>query len=57
MSFLFKSKVLGLFVNNLSSNDKYSAHYSENFTPAIQMQLSNKPKKFSKNSIAFLKST
>ena len=38
------SKILGLFVNTLTANDKYSLLKRGNLTEPIQMQLSNKQK-------------
>ena len=49
--------MLGLFVNSLPADDKYSRHNSENFPQQIEMQVFQKPKTFSRLSIAFLKST
>ena len=49
--------MLGLLVNNLIADDKYSRHSRENFPHQIQMQLSQKAKTFSRLYIAFLKST
>ena len=40
MSLLVISKVLGLFVNALTADEKYSPGGSENLQQAIQMQLS-----------------
>ena len=48
--------MLGLFVNTLTADDKYSRLVRENFHEKIQMQLSEKPKTFSEFHIAFLKS-
>ena len=42
MSFLSVSQVLGLLVNTLTADDKYSLRNSENLKQAIQMQLSKK---------------
>ena len=38
--------LLGLFVNTLTADDKYSLHDSENLGQSIQMQLSKKLKNF-----------
>ena len=37
MSLFVKSEILGLFVNTLTADDKYSLHNSENLTQPIQM--------------------
>ena len=55
MSLLVISKVLGLFVNALTADEKYSPGGSENLQQAIQMQLSKKQKIFSQFFAAFLK--
>ena len=55
MSLLVRSEILGLFVNILTADYKYSRYYSENFTQPIQMQLFKKPKAFSQMFIAFQK--
>ena len=39
-------KVLGLFVNTLTDDDKYCLHYRENLTQPIQIPLSEKQKTF-----------
>ena len=39
-------KILGLFANTLTADDKYSLLKRENLTEPIQMQLSNKQKNF-----------
>ena len=41
-------KILGLFVNTLTDDDKYSLLYRDNLTQQIQILLSQKPKTFSK---------
>ena len=46
MSLLVISKILGLFVNTLTADDKYSFHNSENLREPFQMQLSKKQKKY-----------
>ena len=53
---LVRSEILGLFVNTLTADDKYSRHNRENFPQQIQMILSQNPKIFSGIFIAFLKS-
>ena len=50
-------KILGLFVNTLSEDDKYCLLYRDNLTQPIQILLSHKQKTFSKFFSAFLKST
>ena len=49
-------KILGLFVNTLTDDDKYSLLYRDNLTQPIQMLLSQKQKTFSQFFCAFLKS-
>ena len=41
-------KILGLFVNTLTDDGKYSLLYRDNLTQQIQILLSQKPKTFSK---------
>ena len=50
-------KVLGLFVNTLTEDDKYSLLYRDNLKQLIQILLSQKEKTFSRFFSAFLKST
>ena len=50
-------KILELFVNTLSEDDKYSLLYRDNLTQQIQILLSQKPKTFSKFSSEILKPT
>ena len=50
-------KILRLFVNTLTDDDKYSLLYRDNFTQPIQILLSEKQKSFSEFFTAFLKST
>ena len=50
-------KILGLFVNILSEDDKYCFLYRDNLTQPIQILLSQKKKTFSQFGSAFLKST
>ena len=50
-------KILGLFVNTLTDDDKYSLLYRDNLTQQIQILLSQKPKTFSKLSSEILKPT
>ena len=48
--------MLGLFVNTLTDDDKYSRDNRENFPKQVQMQLSQKEKTFIGFFIAFLNS-
>ena len=50
-------EILGLFVNKLTADDKYFLHNSENFSLAIQLQLSKKQETFSEIFAPLLKST
>ena len=50
-------KILGLFVNTLSEDDKYCLLYRDNLTEPIQILLSQKQKPFSEFFSPFLKST
>ena len=50
-------KVVRLFVNTLTADDKYSLLSRDNLTQAIQTLLSQKPKAFSQFFSSFLKST
>ena len=50
-------KLLGLFVNTLSEDNKYSLLYGDNLMQTIQILLSQKQKNFSQFFSAFLKST
>ena len=50
-------KILGLFVNTLTEDGKYSLLYIDNLTQQIQILLSQKPKTFSKLSSEILKPT
>ena len=50
-------KILGLFVNTLTDDDKYSLLYRDNLTQPIQILLSQKQKTFSEFFSAFSKST
>ena len=49
-------KILRLFVNTLTDEDKYSLLYRDNLTQPIQILLSQKQKTFSKFFSAFSKS-
>ena len=57
MSLLVISEILGLFVNTLSSYDKYSLCNSENLWQPIQMLLAKKQKTYFEFFAPFLKST
>ena len=50
-------KILGLFVNTLTDDDKYSLLYRDNLTEQIQILLSPKRKTFSQLSSEILKAT
>ena len=50
-------KILRLFVNTLTDDDKYCLLYRDNLTQPIQILLSQKQKTFSEFFSAFLKST
>ena len=50
-------KILGLFVNTLSEDDKYCLLYRDNLTQPIQILLSQKQKTFSEFFSPFLKTT
>ena len=50
-------KILGLFVNTLSEDDRYCLLYKDNILQPIQIILSQKQKTFSEFGSAFLKST
>ena len=50
-------KILSLFVNTLTDDDKYSVLYRDNLMQPIQILLSQKQKTFSQFFSAFLKST
>ena len=56
-SLLVTFKTLGLFVNTLTADDKYSSYEKLKFPQAIQMHLSKKPKINYQLFIAFLQST
>ena len=49
-------KILRLFVNTLSYDDKYSLLYTDNLTQQFWIILFQKPKTFSQFSAGFLKS-
>ena len=50
-------KILGLFLNILTDDDKYSLLYGDNLTQPIQILLSQKQKIFFQFFSTFLKST
>ena len=50
-------KILRLFVNTLTDDDKYSLLYRDNLTQQIQILLSQKPKTFSQLFSEILKPT
>ena len=50
-------KILSLFVNTLTDDDKYCVLYRDNLTERNQTLLSQKQKTFSESFSAFLKST
>ena len=50
-------KILRLFLNTLTDNDKYRLLYRDNSTQSIQILLSPKQKTFSEFFSAFLKAT
>ena len=56
-SLLVIFKILGLFVNTLTADDKYSLLNRGNLTQPIQILLSQKQKTFSEFFSSFLKST
>ena len=55
-SLLVMHKILGLFVNTLTVDDKHYMLNRDNLTQPIQIQLSLKQKTFSQFFFAFLKS-
>ena len=54
---LVQCKIVRLFVNTLTDNDKYCLIYRDNLTQPIQILLSEIQKNFSQYLSAFLKST
>ena len=50
-------KILGLLVNTVTDDDKYSLLYRDNLLQQIQILLSQKPKTFSRLSYEILKPT
>ena len=57
MSPLVLRKILGVFVNISTADDKYRVQYCENLPVPIQMQLSQNRKNVSQFFVPFLKST
>ena len=57
MSLLLISQVIGLLLNTLTADEKYSFCISVNLLSPIQMQLSKMQKTFSQFSALFLKCT
>ena len=57
MSPLVLAEILGVFVDTLAADDKYTVKYYENLRLPIQMQLSQKRKPFSPFFFRFLEST
>ena len=55
MSAIVESENLTLFVNTLTTDDKYSRRNMLNFTQKLEAPLSQKQKPFSRFFIAFLK--
>ena len=56
-SLLLTCEILGLLINTMATDEKYLFVNRDNITIQIQMQLSQKQKKFSESLAAFLKST
>ena len=55
-SALFKFEILGLIVNRLTPDDKYSRRNTQNLTQELQTAISQKQKTFSGIFITYLKS-
>ena len=55
-SALFKFEILGLIVNRLTTDDKYSRHNIQNLTQETQTAISQKQKTFSGIFITYLES-
>ena len=53
---LFKFEILGLIVNRLTADDKYSRRNIQNLTQELQTAISQKQKTFSGTFITYLKS-
>ena len=56
MSLLVRSEILGLLVNPMTVDAKYSSHYAGNLLEPIQINLSLQLKTFCGYFIAFLQS-
>ena len=56
-SLLVRSEILGLFVNTLTADHRYSGDNRENLSQPFQMRLFQKPKNFFEHVISFLEST
>ena len=56
ISAIFKFEILGLIVNRLTADDKYSRHNIQNLTQELQTAISLKQKTFSGIFITYLKS-
>ena len=54
---LVRCKILGLFVNTLTDDKKYSLLYRDNLTQSVQILVSQKPKTFSQLSSEIFKPT
>ena len=57
MSPLVWREILRVFVDTLTVNDKYLVQLCKNLQLQLQMQLSEKPKKFSEFFVPFMQST
>ena len=55
-SAIFKFEILGLIVNRLTADDKYSRRNIQNLTQEIQTAISLKQKTFSRIFITYIKS-
>ena len=55
-SALFKFEILGLIVNRLTADDRYSRRNIQNLTQELQTAISQKQKTFSGTFITYLKS-
>ena len=53
---LLKFEIIGVFVNTLTADYKYASLDCENLQFLIQMQLSSKPKTFSRLFVPFVES-
>ena len=50
---ILRSEILGLFVNTVTANEKYSTHYRDAFAKSIQIQLSKKLNVFLNSLLSF----